>query len=127
MKALITSIISLGLVIGAWVCYYGYSTDTLEDMTRSCEEKVLTAIKDNDWKTAKKEFEADYKKWHKYRKTALYFLDTGDVNDTDSAFARALEYIDEEDASNGRGEVLSLKEQLTALKENEQISVRNIF
>ena len=57
----------------------------------------------------------------------MYFLDTGDVNDTDSAFARALEYIDEEDASNGRGEVLSLKEQLTALKENEQISVRNIF
>lgn len=127
MKALITSIISLGLVIGIWGAYYHYSTTLLNDMVKVCEDEIIPAMKDSNWDLAKDKIKTQYKNWHKYRKAALFFLDTGDVNNTDSAFARALEYVDEEDASNGRGEVLSLKEQLSALKENEKISLANIF
>lgn len=127
MKALVTSIISLALVIGVWAVYFNYSTSMLNDMVKSCEDEIIPAMKSSDWSKAKDEIEHQYKTWHKYRKAALYFLDTGYVNDTDTAFARALEYIDEEDASNGRGEVLSLKEQLSALRDNEKISFTNIF
>lgn len=127
MRALIVSIISLSLVVGIWIVYYNYSDAALDKMKTSCEDTVIPAIKDDDWETARTEFKKQYKDWHKYRRAALFFLDTENVNSTDASFARALEYIDEEDASNARGEVLSLKEQLNSLKANEKPGLSNIF
>ena len=61
-----------------------------------------------------------YDRWHEYRKGALFFLDTQEVNDADSTFAKTLMYIKAKDVSNGSGELLALKEQLKFLHENEK-------
>ncbi len=55
------------------------------------------------------------------------FLDTQQVNDADSNFAKTLMYIKAKDVSNSSGELLALTEQLRFLHENEGLSLRNIL
>ena len=81
----------------------------------------------DNWDTAFEAFQSQYEKWHNYRDKALFFLDTQQVNDADSNFAKTLMYIKAKDVSNSSGELLALTEQLRFLHENEGLSLRNIL
>lgn len=127
MKALITSIISLAILVGCWGLFYHYSDQNLHDIISACEDAVMPAIENENWDTAFEAFQTQYEKWHDYRDKALFFLDTQQVNDADSNFAKTLMYIKAKDVSNSSGELLALTEQLRFLHENEGLSLRNIL
>lgn len=65
--------------------------------------------------------------WHKYKKTALLFLDTQTINEIDYSLARAEKYVKSEDVSNSSGELNSMIEQLTFLKQNDEVTFANIL
>lgn len=127
MKSLIISVLTLSILIGCWAFFYHYSDKNLHSIIDDCKESVMPAICSEDWTTAEKNFQKQYDKWHRYRKKALFFLDTQQINDADSCFAKTLMYIKAEDVSNSSGELLALQEQLKFLHENEGISFRNII
>ncbi|MEY8368925.1 DUF4363 family protein [Anaerovoracaceae bacterium 42-11] len=127
MKALITSIISLAILVSCWGLFYHYSDQNLHDIITECEDAVMPAIENENWDTAFEAFQSQYEKWHNYRDKALFFLDTQQVNDADSNFAKTLMYIKAKDVSNSSGELLALTEQLRFLHENEGLSLRNIL
>lgn len=127
MRSLLISILSLSVLIGGWTIFYFYSEETLEQIIDRCETSIMPAVEEEQWDLAYSEFKEEYEKWHEYRKKALFFLDTEEINDTDGAFAKTLMYIKAEDVSNGSGELLALKEQLKFLHENEGIGIENIL
>lgn len=127
MRALITSTLALVILISSWGLFFNYSEKTLNDIIQECEETVMPAMEDGEWKTAYDSFRTLNHKWHKYRKSALFFLDTQDVSEADSNFAKTLMYIKAKDLSNSSGELLALREQLKFLHENEGIYLRNIL
>lgn len=127
MKALITSIVSLALLIGCWGIFYHYSDDHLHEIINACEDAIMADIQNENWDDAYDSFKDQYDKWHQYQDKALYFLDTQSVNDTDTTFAKTLMYIKAKDVSNSSGELLSLIEQLRVLHENEGLNLHNIL
>ncbi|NBH62801.1 DUF4363 family protein [Anaerotruncus sp. 80] len=127
MRALITSIISLALLIGCWGIFYHYSDENLNGIITECEDVVMAAIQNENWDEAYDTFKEQYKIWHEYQNKALYFLDTQPINTADEEFAKTLMYIKAKDVSNSSGELLALTEQLRVLHENEGLHLRNIL
>lgn len=127
MRALLVSIISLGLLIGIWFVFYQYSDHELHQLVTECEEQVMPAIENGDWDTAYTQFSIQYDTWHVYQKRALYMLETETVNKTDEAFAKTLMYIKAQDYSNSSGELLALQESLKVLHQSEAIKLNNIL
>lgn len=127
MKALTASVLSLALLMGCWGLFYHYSVQNLNGMIHTCDEVIIPAVEKENWKAAEEAFRLQNETWHRYRNAALFFLDTRDINDADSAFAKTLMYIKAEDLSNSSGELLSLREQLKYLRESERICLRNIL
>lgn len=127
MRSLLISILSLALLIGGWGIFYYSAGQELDQMINDCEDIVMPAVESENWDKAYDSFRLQYDRWHDYRKGALFFLDTQEVNDADSTFAKTLMYIKAKDVSNGSGELLALKEQLKFLHENEKLSFENIL
>ncbi|MEE0515791.1 MAG: DUF4363 family protein [Emergencia sp.] len=127
MKALTASVLSLALLMGCWGLFYCYSVQNLSDMINTCDQVIMPAVEEENWKAAEEAFRLQNENWHRYRNAALFFLDTRDINDADSTFAKTLMYIKAEDLSNSSGELLSLREQLKYLRESERICLRNIL
>lgn len=127
MRSLIISIIPLSLLIVCWIFFYNYTDQNLNSIIEDFDNVVMQSIEDEDWDKAYNKFDSLYDDWHKYRKNAFFFLDTSEINEADYAFARTLKYIEAKDVSNSSGELLSLKEQLKFLHENERITLQNIL
>ena len=127
MRSLLISILSLAILVGCWGIFYYSSGQDLDQIIKDCEDIVMPAVEGEDWDKAYDNFKVQYDRWHEYRKGSLFFLDTQEVNDADSTFAKTLMYIKAKDVSNGSGELLALKEQLKFLHENEKISFANIL
>lgn len=127
MRALLISVLALGLCIVVWCIFYEYSNHELHQLITSCENEVLTAIQIEDWEKAYDSFSNQYEQWHHYQNFAMYMLDTDKITAIDEAYAKTLMYIKEKDASNSSGELLALKESLKAVHHSEAIALNNIF
>lgn len=127
MKNLIISIAAVALLIGTWLVFFNYSSDNINSYTHSIKKEILPAVEDQRWEESKDLMKSLDKDWHKYKKTALLFLDTRTVNEIDYSLARAIKYVEAEDVSNASGELNSIIEQLSFLKKNDEVSAANIL
>lgn len=127
MRALVTSIVSLSLLIGIWGLFYHYSNQELHQLVSNCEEQVMPAVEQEDWDMAYDLFTEQYEEWHDYQKNALYMLESESINKVDEGFAKTLMYIKAKDLSNSSGELLALQESLKVLHQSEAITLNNIF
>ncbi len=127
MRSLWISILSLALVLSIFGVFHVKSQKELARMTTQCQGAIMDAVESEDWTTAGDSFGREYQRWQDYRKTALFFLDTDAINQADQSFAKTLKYIKAEDVSNSSGELLALSRQLTALHQNESVTLQNIL
>lgn len=127
MRNFIVSVICLGLLIGAWCIFDNYSDTRLQSYIDQIETAIIPEVEASDWDKAYDDFTAVSDSWHKYKKSAAFFLDTDAINETDYSIARAKYYIKAKDDSNSTGELACLKEQMTFLHYNESLSPGNIF
>ena len=107
--------------------FFNYSSDNIDSYTHTIKKEIIPAAEAGRWEESKDLMEKLDKDWHKYKKTALLFLDTRTVNEIDYSLARAIKYVKAEDVSNSTGELNSMIEQLTFLKKNDEVSVSNIL
>lgn len=127
MRNFIISVICLGLLIGCWCVFDSYSDTRLQDYISRIEAEIIPEVEAKKWDEAYDHFQAISDDWHKYKKTAAFFLDTESINEADYSLARAKYYIKCKDDSNSTGELACLKEQLTFLHYNESLAAGNIF
>mgnify|MGYP003306335183 CR=1 FL=1 len=127
MRALLISFLTLVLLVGCWFSFYQYSVQNLHQMIIVCEEEGMPAIDAHHWKQAYKKFNGQYQAWHRYKKRALFMMETDKIKETDAAFAKTLMYIKAKDLSNSSGELLALQESLKYLHNHERITLSNIL
>lgn len=127
MKYLIISITTVSLLIGSWLIFFSYSSKDIDTYTQFLEDEVLPAVEAKHWDESSRLMKKLDDDWHKYKKTALLFLDTQTINEIDYSLARAEKYVKSEDVSNSSGELNSMIEQLTFLKQNDEVTFANIL
>ena len=127
MKYLIISITTVSLLIGSWLIFFCSSSKDIDTYTQFMEDEVLPAVEAEHWDESSRLMKKLDDDWHKYKKTALLFLDTQTINEIDYSLARAEKYVKSEDVSNSSGELNSMIEQLTFLKQNDEVTFANIL
>ncbi|MGN0735069.1 MAG: DUF4363 family protein [Anaerovoracaceae bacterium] len=127
MRYLIISIVTVSVLIGSWLIFFSYSSDNIDDYTHFLKDEVLPAVEAEHWDESNRLMKKLDEDWHKYKKTALLFLDTQTINEIDYSLARAEKYVKAEDVSNSSGELNSMIEQLTFLKQNDEVTFANIL
>ena len=127
MRAFITSVITLAILIGVWTIFFQYSNHSLHRLIHDIKNQIMPAIEQENWDTAYELFDEQYQQWHTYEKNARYMLETDLLNQIDEDYARTLMYIKAKDLSNSSGELLALQETLKALQKNESLILSNVF
>lgn len=127
MKDLIVSAVIMALLIGSWFVFDGYSEDKLADFSSYIKDELIPAVEDEKWDESVSMVNDLSNHWHDYRKKALFFLDTEEINEIDFCLAKAEKYIEARDVSNSSGELNSLAEQLIFMYEKQDINAANIF
>lgn len=127
MKDLLIAFLSVAILIGSWLVFFSYSENKIETYTETIKETILPYVEAEDWDNAYQEMESLDQTWHRYKKLALFFLDTDTVNEIDFSLAKSVKYVKAEDVSNSSGELNAMIEQLTFLSSNDRINLANIF
>ncbi len=127
MRYLIISITTVSLLIGSWLVFFSYSSKNIDAYTEFLKDEILPAVEAENWEESNSLMKKLDDDWHKYKKTALLFLDTQTINEIDYSLARAEKYVKAEDVSNSSGELNSMIEQLTFLKQNDEVTFANIL
>lgn len=127
MKALVTSILIMVLLLGSWWGFSYFADNSLHELMETSKKDILKAIADEDWQKADNKMKEVSEQWHKDKKIYSLYFRTSAINDTDYSIARAKEYIKRKDSSNSSGEISCLIEQLKFLHGNEILSIENLF
>lgn len=127
MKALVISIISLGIIIIGWCTFVNYADDNLHKLIDKIEDDITISIKSEEWDIASESFQEISKAWHKQKKIYSFFINTSAINETDYSIARAKAYIVTKNQPLALGELSCIKEQLGFLHLNELITIDNIL
>lgn len=127
MRDLIISAVIVIILVTGWLIFSDYSHDEVHKMSSNIIEDIIPVIETESWDEAISLTNNLDRKWHQYKKTALFFLETGEINDIDSALARSMEYVKAKDVSNSAGELKSMSEQLLFLSSREKVNLSNIF
>lgn len=126
MRDLIVSAAIMIVLIGSWLIFDSYSEEQLADFSSILEE-IIPAVEDGDWDESLSMISDFSDRWHEYRKKALLFLETEEVNEIDYCLAKSEKYIKAEDVSNSSGELNSLAEQIIFMYEKQDINAANIL
>lgn len=127
MKKLLAAVLSVGLLIGAWLIFAHYSNAQIAGLTQFVEVSILPAVEASYWDASASMMEKLNEDWQSYRNRALFFLDTETINEIDCSMAKSIKYVQAEDVSNSSGELNAMYEQLTFLYTNEEVNWKNIF
>ena len=127
MRALITSILCVAVIIASWSIFVNYSDKNIHKLMNTIEDDILISIYAEDWDKAEDQLNDLSKKWHKQKKVYSFFFNTMDINDTDFSISRAKNYVYAKDIPLASGELNCVKEQLGFLHLNELITLDNVF
>ena len=127
MRALLTSILCVAVIIASWSIFVNYSDKNIHKLMNTIEDDILISVYAEDWDKAEDQLNDLSKKWHKQKKVYSFFFNTMDINDTDFSIARAKNYVYAKDIPLASGELNCVKEQLGFLHLNELITLDNVF
>ena len=127
MKDLIISIIIVVVLIGGWLIFDAYSSQTTHTLSQSIEENIIPLTEEENWHDAVIQYERFEKNWEKYKRVALSFLENEQISEIDLCIARAEKYIEAKDVSNSAGELCSIAKQLELLYKRERLTLSNIL
>lgn len=127
MKDLLAATLAVVILISAWLVFFQYSEDYLESYSKTVQNDIIPTIEKENWDESVEALKRLEKDWHRYKKVALFFLDTDVVSDIDYALAKSIKYAQAEDVSNSTGELSVMAEQMNFLISNDKVSLDNIF
>lgn len=127
MRDLLISATLVLLVVGSWLYFNHYSTQTVTNLINTIEKEVIVSAESEEWEQSISSLSNLKNEWEDYKKWALLFLSSKEISEIDYSLSRTAKYIDSEDISNSTGELNSTAEQMRFIITREEPSWKNIF
>lgn len=127
MKALIISLCIFLLIIILWFFILNHMDQSLHELIDMIENKIEPAILHGNWNEASKEFLILKERWNEHQGLYNLFIDEASIMEINYANARISVFIARKASILALSELSFVKEHLSALHENELISIENIL
>ncbi len=127
MKHLLISLSIVLIMISSWVCFDIYSVQEINKINNNINVKLISSIENEQWDTSLNLMKESHEMWLDYRKIAMMFLENDSIREIDMAMSKVTEYIKAEDVSNSSGELSYISQLLSAIDQQERLTMANIF
>ncbi|MFA9422577.1 MAG: DUF4363 family protein [Sedimentibacter sp.] len=127
MKMVIISLIVLLAFIGVWAWFHFTS---VEPVTNYYWEKLVdlsNLIYVEDWQKAECNMELYFEKWERTRNLWVYFINQSEIDNIDLSIRKLDSFIRNRDKNMAQAELEHLRVLFNIIKENECLSLENIF
>lgn len=127
MRMVVISFIFLLILIFVWVWFHFTS---IEMVTSYYWENLLNlsnTIYNDDWDKAERDLAVYIDKWEKTRSLWVFFLNQDDIDEIDKSFKMVDVYINNYNKTMAQAELEQLRVRFNVIKENECLSIDNIF
>lgn len=114
------------IIVVGWLVVY----NVIDSQTSELIEMMNLAIEraeEEAWQASSEQFSQAMEKWEEVRGFWTVLLDHHEVDNIDLAMERANKYIDTENKSMALVEMQVLKKLFEIVKENESLTLTNIF
>ncbi|MBP1926138.1 hypothetical protein J2Z76_002002 [Sedimentibacter acidaminivorans] len=127
MRMMVISFIVILLIIFTWVWFHFSSIEVVTSYFFENLVDLSNIIDLNDWDTASNDIVKYIEKWNDLKTPWIYFLNQKDIDDIDTSFAKLEVYIKHANETMAQAELEQLKAYFNIIKENECLSLDNIF
>jgi len=127
MRMVVISFIVFVLVILLWVWFHFTSVEVVTSYYWEKLIELSNSISVDDWNKAETDMMEYTVRWEKTRKLWIYFLNQKDINNIDASFKKLDVYIRNFDKTMAQAELEQLRMLFNVIKEQECLSLDNIF
>ena len=127
MRMVIISLIFFLLFIGLWIWFHYTS---VEPVTTYYWEKLIdlsNLIYVDDWQKAEYNMNEYFENWKNIRNLWVYFVNQSEIDEIDFSIRKLDSYIKNRDKNMAQAELEHLRVLFNVIKENECLSLENIF
>lgn len=127
MRMVVISLIIFLLLIGLWIWFHYTSVNPV---TTYYWEKLIdlsTLIYVDDWQKAEYNMNEYFDKWENTRNLWVYFVNQSEIDEIDFSIRKLDSYIKNRDKNMAQAELEHLRVLFNVIKENECLSLENIF
>ncbi|EOC99604.1 DUF4363 family protein [Caldisalinibacter kiritimatiensis] len=126
MRAVRFVILVLVVIVIGWGLIYNFVEKNTSEFINNLDD-LSKKVENNDWEGAKIQFYKIEKKWDKAKNTWSIILDHHEIDNIDLSIAKASKYIKTQDSSLSLGEIEVLRKLFGIVRENEALTITNIF
>ncbi len=127
MRMLVISLIFLLLMIGVWIWYHFTSIEPMTQFYQESLRDLSQMIKDEQWEKADEDILLYIDRWEEVKNIWIYFIDQKDIDNIESSMRKVNIYIKNEDKVNAQAELEHMMILFNIIKENECLTIENIF
>ncbi len=126
MRALITTLIMVLVLLGCWGGFLIYTDNTSAVLVSSMAD-VYECAADDDWIGALNACDSFLEKWDRNSKVYTVYMEGVCVHDIELSAKRCRAYIMSEDAPLTLGEAASILAHIKIMKEADRVSFSNVM
>jgi hypothetical protein len=127
MRMVVISFIVFLLIIFTWIWFHFTSIELVTTYFGENLIELSNAVDVDDWDKAEKDMILYTEKWEDARKLWIYFLNQKDINNIDASFRKLEVYLRNFDKTMAQAELEQLRVLFNVIKEQECLSLDNIF
>ncbi|WIF95493.1 DUF4363 family protein [Caminicella sporogenes] len=126
MKSLFISTLLIVLLLLNWIFTFNFIADTSKELTMLTQKIEYNIVKDQ-WFSAQKNLKLLETKWNNSLKILKLVINHDEIEKTNLSLIKVRKYILTQNKDNLLLETSLLKFHINHIKENESLSLRNIF
>ncbi|RKD27205.1 protein of unknown function [Caminicella sporogenes DSM 14501] len=126
MKSLFISTLLIVLLLLNWIFTFNFIADTSKELTMLTQKIEYNIVKDQ-WFSAQKNLKLLETKWNNSLKILKLVINHDEIEKTNLSLIKVRKYILTQNKDNLLVETSLLKFHINHIKENESLSLRNIF
>lgn len=127
MRMVVISFVFLLLLIFVWAWFHFTSVEIITSYYWENLLDLSNVIYNENWDKAERDMIVYNKKWEQTRGLWVYFLNQHDIDEIDKSFKMLSVYIHNYNKTMAQAELEQLRVYFNIIKENECLSLENIF
>lgn len=127
MRMVVISLIFLLILIFVWFWFHFTSIEIVTSYYWENLIDLSNTIYNDNWDKAEKDIIIYINKWEETRSLWVYFLNQDDIDEIDKSFKMLHVYINNFNKTMAQSELEQLRVYFNIIKENECLSLENIF
>lgn len=127
MRVVVISLIVLLIMIFIWIWFHFTSIEIVTSYYWESLIDLSNTIYNDNWDKAEMDMIKYIKKWEDARSLWIYFINQKDIDKIDQSFRMLDVYINNFNKAMAQAELEQLRLLFNVIKENECLSIENIF